>query len=67
MFHKVLLLQEMLLLHLVHYQEDDITKLWQMRLGHRSKNGMVDLSRRGLLDGQKTSKLQFYEHFIFRK
>ena len=30
-------------------------KLWHMRLGHMSENGMVELSRRGLLDGQKTS------------
>ena len=37
--------------------EDNITKLWHMRLGHMSENGMVELSRRGLLDGQKTSKL----------
>ena len=37
--------------------EDDIMKLWHMRLGHMSENGMVELSRRGLLDGQKTSKL----------
>ena len=34
--------------------EDDITKLWRMRLGHMSENGMAELSRRGLLDGQKT-------------
>ena len=31
--------------------EDDITKLWRMSLGHMSENGMVELSRRGLLDG----------------
>ena len=37
--------------------EDDITKLWHMCLGHMSENGMVELSRRGLLDEQKTSKL----------
>ena len=37
--------------------EDDITKLWHMRLGHMSENGMAELSRRELLDGQKRSKL----------
>ena len=37
--------------------EDDIMKLW-----HMSENGMAEFSRRGLLDGQKTSKLQFCEH-----
>ena len=31
-----------------------------MRLDHMSENGMAELSRRGLLDGQKTSKLQFW-------
>ena len=38
-----------------------------MRLGHMNKNDMAELSRRGLLDGQKTSKLQFCEHWVFRK
>ena len=42
--------------------EDDITKLW-----HMSENGMVEFSRRGLLDEQKTSKLQFCEHYVFEK
>ncbi|KAG8492605.1 hypothetical protein CXB51_010032 [Gossypium anomalum] len=32
--------------------DDDITKLWHMCLGHMSKNGMVELSKRGLLDGR---------------
>ncbi|KAG8483366.1 hypothetical protein CXB51_022321 [Gossypium anomalum] len=31
--------------------DDDITKLWHMRLGHMSENSMVELSKRGLLDG----------------
>ena len=26
-------------------------KLWHIRLGHMSENGMVELSKRGLLDG----------------
>ena len=38
-----------------------------MHSGHMSENGMAKLSRRGLLDGQKTSKLQFSEHRFFRK
>ncbi|KAG8501429.1 hypothetical protein CXB51_003743 [Gossypium anomalum] len=33
------------------FPDDDITKLWHMRLGHMSENGMVELSKRGLLDG----------------
>ena len=47
--------------------EDDITKLRNMRLGHMSENNMAELSRRRLLDGQKTSKLQFCEHCVFGK
>ncbi|KAG8472196.1 hypothetical protein CXB51_036507 [Gossypium anomalum] len=47
--------------------DDNITKLWHMRLGHMSENGMVELSKRGLLDGQRICKLNFYEHCVFRK
>ena len=47
--------------------KDDITKLWHMRLGHMSENGMAELSGKGLLDGQKTSKLQFSENYVFWK
>ena len=47
--------------------EDDITKLWHMCLGHMSENGMAELRRRGLLDGKKTSKLQFCENRAFGK
>ena len=35
--------------------EDDITKIWHMHLEHMNENDMAKLSRRGLLDGQKTS------------
>ncbi|KAG8474177.1 hypothetical protein CXB51_033819 [Gossypium anomalum] len=31
--------------------DDDITKLWHMHLRHMSENGMVELNKRGLLDG----------------
>lgn len=31
--------------------DDDVTKLWHMHLGHISENGMIKLSRRGLLNG----------------
>ncbi|KAG8499473.1 hypothetical protein CXB51_005963 [Gossypium anomalum] len=47
--------------------DDDITKLWHMRLGHMSENGMTKLSKRGLLDGQGICKLNFCEHCIFEK
>ena len=45
--------------------EDDTTKLWHMRLRHMSENSMEELSRRGLLDGQKTSKLHFFFSIVF--
>ncbi|KAG8478786.1 hypothetical protein CXB51_028618 [Gossypium anomalum] len=45
--------------------DDDITKLWHMCLGHMSENGMVELSKRGLLDGQGICKP--CEHCVFRK
>ena len=38
-----------------------------MRLRHMSENKMIELSRRGLLNGQSISKLKLYEHFVFRK
>ncbi|KAG8503271.1 hypothetical protein CXB51_001260 [Gossypium anomalum] len=47
--------------------DDDITKLWHMCLGHMSENGMVELSKRGLLDGQGICKLNFCEHCVFGK
>ncbi|KAG8478014.1 hypothetical protein CXB51_027814 [Gossypium anomalum] len=46
---------------------DDITKLWHMRLGHMSENGMAELSKKGLLDGQGICKLNFCEHCVFGK
>ncbi|KAG8477010.1 hypothetical protein CXB51_030151 [Gossypium anomalum] len=47
--------------------DDDITKLWHMRLGHMSENDMTELSKRGLLDGQGICKLNFCEHCVFGK
>ncbi|KAG8478742.1 hypothetical protein CXB51_028655 [Gossypium anomalum] len=47
--------------------DDDITKLWHMRLGHMSENGMAELKKRGLLDGQGICKLNFCEHCVFGK
>jgi GAG-pre-integrase domain len=46
---------------------DDVIKLWYMRLGHMSERGMTILSKRGLLCGQCTSSLEFYEHCVFDK
>ncbi|KAG8478984.1 hypothetical protein CXB51_028893 [Gossypium anomalum] len=47
--------------------DDDITKLWHIRLGHMSENDMVELSKRGPLDGQGICKLNFCEHCVFGK
>ena len=44
-----------------------VTRLWHMRLGHMSENRMVELRRRGFLNGQSISKLKFYEHYVFGK
>ena len=38
-----------------------------MRHGHMSENCMTKLSRRGLFDGQSTSKLKFCDHCVFGK
>ncbi|KAG8493024.1 hypothetical protein CXB51_010410 [Gossypium anomalum] len=47
--------------------DDDITKLWYMLLGHMSENGIIELSKRGLLDGKGICKLNFCEHCVFGK
>ncbi|KAG8485911.1 hypothetical protein CXB51_020221 [Gossypium anomalum] len=49
------------------FSDDDITKIWHMRLGHMSENGMTELSKRGLLDGQGICRLNFCEHCVFKK
>ena len=45
----------------------ETTRLWHMRLGHMSEKGLTILSKRGLLDGQKTGELNFCEHCVFGK
>ena len=47
--------------------DGDVTKLWHMHLRHMSENGMIELSRKGLFDGQSNRKLKFCEHCVFRK
>ena len=47
--------------------DDTMTTLWHMRLGHMSERGMSELSRRGLLGSRKTCSLQFCEHCVFGK
>jgi transposase InsO family protein len=43
------------------------THLWHKRLGHMSERGLEELSKRGLLGGEKTGKLDFCEHCVFGK
>lgn len=38
-----------------------------MRLEHMGERGMTMLSKHGLLGGQKTMKLDFYEDCVFGK
>ena len=45
----------------------DVTRLWHLCLRNISKNGMIELSSKGLLNGQNISKLKFCEHCIFGK
>ncbi|XP_059671098.1 uncharacterized protein LOC132316642 [Cornus florida] len=48
-------------------QDSVTTHLWHMRLGHMSERGLTELSKRGLLGGEKTGKLDFCEHCVFGK
>jgi len=47
--------------------DSEVTRLWHMRLGHMSEKGLTLLSKRGLLSGQSTSKLEFCERCLFGK
>ena len=47
--------------------EADVTRLWHMRLGHIGEKGLTLLSKRGLLCGQSTGKMDFCEHCVFGK
>jgi hypothetical protein len=47
--------------------DSNITKLWHILLEHMSRKCPRMLSKRGLLDGQNTRVLNFYEHCIFEK
>jgi hypothetical protein len=46
--------------------DSDATNLWHLRLGHMSKTGMLELCKRGLLDGQRIDKLEFCEHCLWQ-
>ena len=39
--------------------------LWHKRLRHVTERGLNELSKQGLLNGEKIGKLPFYENYIF--
>ncbi|KAL6566875.1 hypothetical protein OROMI_015279 [Orobanche minor] len=45
--------------------KDNLTKLWNMRLGHMGERGMQILSKGDFLGGHKVTSLGFYEHYVF--
>ena len=47
--------------------DGDVIRLCHMHLGHISENRMVELSIKGIFNGQSISKLKFYEHCFFGK
>jgi len=47
--------------------DDDSTRLWYMRLEHTGEKSLQSLTKKGLLKGVRTCKLEFYEHYIIEK
>jgi len=47
--------------------QEDMTKLWHMRLGHMSEKGMQILAKDDLLCGHKRNDLGFCKHCVFGK
>ncbi|GKV37057.1 hypothetical protein SLEP1_g45126 [Rubroshorea leprosula] len=47
--------------------DKDVTRLWHMRLRQMSERGMMELSKRGLLCGQKIGNLDLCEHCVYGK
>ena len=39
--------------------DDDLTRLWHMRLGHTGEKSLQALTKQGLLKGVRTYKLEF--------
>ena len=48
-------------------KEQDISKLWHMRLGHAGEKAFQTLVNRGVVKGATTGKIDFCEHCIFGK
>lgn len=47
--------------------ETSIANLWHMILGHVSERGLIELSKKNLLCGNKVSNLEFCENCILEK
>lgn len=47
--------------------DEEVTKLWHMRLGHIGDRGLLELNRRGLLGDCNIGKVGFCEHCLFGK
>jgi hypothetical protein len=47
--------------------QEDMTKLWNMRLGHMSERGMQIFAKDDFLCGHKINDLGFCEHCVFGK
>jgi hypothetical protein len=47
--------------------DSETTKIWHMHFGHVSALGMIELSKRGLLDGCHSDTLDLCEHCVFGK
>ena len=45
----------------------DKAKMWHLRLGHMSAKGLQELSKMGMLCGDKVEELKFCENYIFGK
>ena len=48
-------------------KEQDISKLWHMRLRHAGEKALQTLVNQGVLTGATTGKIDFCEHCIFGK
>ncbi|KAH9743388.1 hypothetical protein KPL70_003281 [Citrus sinensis] len=52
----------------LHVSSDvDKAKMWHLKLGHMSAKSLQELSKRGLLSGDKVEELKLCENCIFRK
>ena len=47
--------------------EEDRTRLWHFRLSYMRVKGMQELSKQGLLGGDRIQQLEFCENYIFGK